>query len=122
MYLERHGGRLGFTNRLIRLGLGFPYSILDLGAYSFCIVVLHNRSRRRGAWTKVTEKRLPFNKRIEQSRGACYYSAFGLALRATVGHVSGVQRGQTPALVGALRLTLAALGAALKGILRRCTA
>jgi hypothetical protein len=34
-----------------------------------------------------------------------YCSAFGLSLRVVVGRASGVQRGQTPALVGVLRLT-----------------
>jgi hypothetical protein len=35
-----------------------------------------------------------------------YYSALGLALRAAVVNDSGVQRGQTSALVGATHLTL----------------
>jgi hypothetical protein len=34
----------------------------------------------------------------------CYYSAIGLALRAAVDKVSGVQRGPKSALVGAMRL------------------
>jgi len=39
------------------------------------------------------------------ARSTDYYPAFGLALRAAVDKVSGVQRAQTPALVGTLCLT-----------------
>jgi len=38
--------------------------------------------------------------RFERLRGACYYSVFALAFQAAVGNSDGVQRGQTPALVG----------------------
>jgi hypothetical protein len=61
----------------------------------------HGRGSVAGCW-RTKKKRPPGSVRSVKRN----YSAVGLALRAAVANVSGVQREQTSALVGASRLTL----------------